>query len=858
MKKTLLLILCFCSIAAFAQKGTIRGKVLDQDTKEGLVGATVTIAGTSTGSVVDIEGDYALAGLDYGTYSLLIKYVGYTETKKTVVLDAASVTVPSIELGSSSVGLDEVMVLASVAIDRETPVAVSTIKAAEIESKIGSQEFPEILKSTPGVYATKSGGGFGDGRINIRGFDSENVAVMINGIPVNDMENGRVFWSNWAGLTDVTSNMQVQRGLGAAKVAVPSIGGTINIISKATERETGGSVYLATGNDEYQKIGLEVNSGLSDNGWAFTLAGSRTAGNGYVDGTEFSGYSYYATIAKIINDKHELNLTAIGAIQRHGQRQNRHTLDVYEASDRGIKFNSNWGYLNGQLTQVEDNFYHKPQISLNHYWTISNRTELSTAAYASFGSGGGGGALGADRSKLESDLDYRKDGLLDLDRISEENAANGALGSSAIMRASRNDHNWYGLLSTLSHEVTGNLTFLGGLDLRYYRGKHYREVTNLLGGSYYLDDDNVNNPINAAQVGDRIDYNNDGIVNWTGLFAQVEYKQNDLSAFVSLSGSNTGYSRVDYFNYLDSDDLQTVGTFNYLGYMAKGGANYNFSNNWNAFFNLGYFTKAPNFDAVFPNFNNEDLNIDAENQKIFSAELGVGYRSSNFTANLNVYRTEWLDRTYTDSFDFTRDQGTEDEEDDEEITVTANFLGVDALHQGIEFDMVYEPMAGLKITGMASFGDWTWTNNVTDVGVFDETDLITTVDAYIAGSHVGDAAQTTAALGLRYEVMKDLIFGVDYNYYARLYAQFDPVDRDSSEDEGVEAWRVPSYGLVDLNMTYNFDISDFNSSLYVNVYNVGNTEYVADAQDGANNDALTSTVYYGYGINWNLGLRIRF
>jgi len=855
MKKTLLLILCFCSIAAFAQKGTIKGKVFDKDTEEGLVGATVTVEGTSTGSVVDLDGNYTLASLDYGTYNLLINYIGYEGIKREVVLNAPSITVPNVSLNSSSVGLEEVMVLASVAIDRETPVAVSTIKAAEIESKIGSQEFPEILKSTPGVYATKSGGGFGDGRINIRGFDSENVAVMINGIPVNDMENGRVFWSNWAGLTDVTTNMQVQRGLGAAKVAVPSIGGTINIISKATEREAGGSVYLATGNDEYQKIGLEVNSGLSDNGWAFTLAGSSTRGNGYVDGTEFSGYSYYATIAKIINEKHELNLTAIGAIQRHGQRQTRHTLDVYEASDRGIRFNSNWGYLNGQLTHVEDNFYHKPQISLNHYWTISDRTELSTAAYVSFGSGGGGGALGADRSKLESNLEYRKDGLLDLDRIAEENAANGALGSSAIMRASRNDHNWYGLLSSLSHEITQNLTFLGGLDLRYYRGKHYREVTNLLGGSYYLDDDNVNNPINAAQVGDRVDYNNDGIVNWTGLFAQVEYKQNDLSTFVSISGSNTGYSRIDYFNYLDSDDQQEVGSFNFLGYMIKGGANYNLNNNWNAFFNVGYFTKAPNFDAVFPNFTNDDPNEEAENQKIFSSEIGIGYRSSKFTANLNVYRTQWLDRTYTDTFDFTRNEDTENEE---EIQVTANFLGVDALHQGIEFDMVYEPIAGLKITGMASIGDWTWSNNVTDVGVFDENTLITRVDAFIAGSHVGDAAQTTAAVGLRYEVMKGLTFGVDYNYYDRLYAQFDPIDRDSSEDEGVEAWKVPAYGLVDLNMTYDFDISAFNSSLYVNVYNLGNTEYIADAQDGADHDALTSSVYYGYGINWNLGLKIRF
>lgn len=120
-----------------------------------------------------------------------------------------------------------------VARDRQTPVAVSTIKATEIQEKLGSQEFPEILKSTPSVYTTKQGGGFGDSRINIRGFDQRNTAVMINGMPINDMENGWVYWSNWAGLSDVTSAMQVQRGLGSSKLAISSVGGTINVITKS-------------------------------------------------------------------------------------------------------------------------------------------------------------------------------------------------------------------------------------------------------------------------------------------------------------------------------------------------------------------------------------------------------------------------------------------------------------------------------------------------------------------------------------------------------------------------------------------------------------------------------------------------
>ena len=147
-----------------------------------------------------------------------------------------------ITLQSSTIGLSEANVIASVAIDRETPVAVSTLDAKTIQEQLGDKELVETLNITPGVYATKSGGGFGDSRINIRGFDQRNVAVLINGIPVNDMENGWVYWSNWAGLGDAVNTMQVQRGLGASKLAINSVGGTLNIITKATDMKKGGSL----------------------------------------------------------------------------------------------------------------------------------------------------------------------------------------------------------------------------------------------------------------------------------------------------------------------------------------------------------------------------------------------------------------------------------------------------------------------------------------------------------------------------------------------------------------------------------------------------------------------------------------
>ena len=232
------------TVSIWAQ-GTVTGTVMDSDQKDALIGATVYLKGTNYGTATDFNGAFEMSDVDAGDYTLVISYTGYAEMTKAITVTSGTNDLGSFMLTGNSIGIDEVSVIASIAIDRKTPVAVSTIKGTEIEAKLGSQEYPEILRSTPSIYVTKSGGGFGDARINVRGFNQSNTAVMINGIPVNDMENGWVYWSNWAGLSDVTSNLQVQRGLGASKLAVPSVGGSINIITNAADFEKGGKVSLS-------------------------------------------------------------------------------------------------------------------------------------------------------------------------------------------------------------------------------------------------------------------------------------------------------------------------------------------------------------------------------------------------------------------------------------------------------------------------------------------------------------------------------------------------------------------------------------------------------------------------------------
>ena len=842
-KNLLFVAVLFISASVLGQ-AKITGEVVDE-TNQPLPGASIVVKGTTNGTSTDFDGKFTLEA-EANSGSIVISFIGFQS--KEVSFSSSNAKLGMIQLQEDD-SLDEIILTAtSFAIDRKTPVAVSTIKSADIERKLGSQEFPEVLKSTPGVYATKSGGGFGDGRINLRGFNSENVAVMINGVPVNDMENGRVFWSNWAGLSDVTSAMQVQRGLGASKVAVPSIGGTINILSKTSDVQKGGNIIASTGNDGYQKYGFTLSTGLMDNGLAATVSFAKIEGEGYVDGTQFKGFNYFVNLSKEINENHKLSFTSFGAPQRHGQRQNRSTIDTYRNAESGNRFNPDWGYKNGQVTHIEDNFYHKSQTSLNHYWTMSDVSSLSTAVYASFGTGGGGGTAGTNRDLFSVRLGG-SDQPVDLDNIVEINRANGALGSEAILRASRNDHQWYGVLSTFKTKVSDNLDLIAGLDWRTYTGKHFREVTDLLGGQYYFDDNNVNNPNAALSVGDKMGYNNDGQVGWLGFFGQLEYGTDNFNAFVSTSIQKTSYQRIEYFLYdLSTEagrDLATSDKINLNGYSLKGGANFKLDDVQNVFANIGYFERPAIFTAVFNGYNNTKVNADAENEKVFSMELGYGLRGEKFAANVNLYRTQWNDRTFTRNIRAT-EPGAED--------YTANLLGVNALHQGVEFDFTYKYSNKLNFTGMLSLGDWKWDNDLDDVPVFDENqNEVDRISLPIQGLRVSDAAQTTAALGMLYKFWDKTSITLDYNYFADLYARIDVLNYANASTRPTDSWKAPNYSTMDASLRHGFKVGDFDTTLTVRVNNLLDTDYIADAIDAS--DPL---VYFGFGRTFSLSAKIKF
>lgn len=903
MKKLLtILVCCLATVLTFGQ--SVSGTVLDNDSGEGLIGATVLLKGTNHGTTTDWDGSFSIDGVEDGTYTVVISFTGYDSQESEVTVSGGSADCGETKLGFSSVGLEEINVVASVAIDRKTPVAVSTIKGAEIEAKVGNQEFTEILRSTPSVYVTKLGGGFGDSRINVRGFDQRNTAVMINGIPVNDMENGWVYWSNWAGLSDVTSTMQVQRGLGASKLAVASVGGSINIVTNAAEFRKGVKVTSSFGNDGYQKYGVMLSSGLQDNGFAATAQFTHTRGDGYVDRTMFRAYSYFLSLSQTFNDQHTLSLSAVGAPQWHHQRdQSRFdniSLQTYMDHERGIRFNHRAGTLNGEEFSWRKNFFHKPKVFLNHYWTLSEKTNVKTSAYVSFGRGGGTGARGRANGADDSIFfrgrvfdsftgfglgTHNQDGSVNFDRIvaynqgqsvpefGEDNTEPGTTTSSGdgfIRRASMNYHNWYGVLSTLTTELSDNLTLVAGIDGRYYLGEHFRRLENLLGNDSYLSRSDVNNPenliteVSTAEFGNFSDdsykngnnvlnYRNDGLVNWLGLFAQMEYSVDKMNLFVTLSGSNQGFKRIDYFNYLESDPLRETDWQNFLGGTVKAGANFNLNETMNVFVNAGYFSRQPLFDNVFLNFRN-DINDDLSNQSVVSFEGGYGLRTRKLRGNLNLYYTTWGNRQFDESFTALDNTGAE-------VSALAVFRNVEETHAGVELDFAWQPIRTLTVKGMLSVGNWEYNGNfestVTNLDNNNPLQLGENPTIYGDGLKVGDAAQTTMGLGVNYEIMTGLRAYVDYYFYDNTYAAFN-VFEDQFREPGAQVAKIPSYSLVDAGVSYKFDVNNIGITLRFNMNNVLDETYVAELITNNTDDFYSNRGWFGFGRTWNTGIKFSF
>ena len=854
---------------AFGQ-ATIKGILVDQATNESLIGASVVKKGTTEGTITDIDGSFTLE-ISENSGVIELSYLGYATQLFTLDGATSMYDLGTMSLESSAVGLEEVVITGVMDIvrDRRTPVAVSTIGISEIRAKAGNVEFPELMKSTPSIYVAGQSGGYGDSEVFTRGFDQTNTAFLLNGQPINGMEDGRMYWSNWSGMSDVATAIQVQRGLGSSKLAISSVGGTTNIIMKSTEQTQGGSVSFLRGNDNYNKITASYNTGMINDKFGLTVLLTHWQGDGWAEGTKGQGQNYFISAGYKASEKSVFNFLLTGAPQWHDQNFNSRITDHFIGGEFNIKHNGNWGTLNGEDFTSRRNYYHKPVANLNWDLQLNEKSKLSSVLYASWGRGGGSGGIGS-----RSNRKFTADGQWDFDAIVAANkASNTGDGNEYILRNSVNNHSWYGLVVNYETTLSSELTLALGTDFRSYRGSHFREVRDLLGANAYSQRANARfgareitsefeaNPwsgvSNFADPDQRIAYNNDETIKYAGVFSQLEYSKNAFSGYVQTAISNQSHVRFELFNATEAQEASE--TVSNLGYNLKGGFSLELSENSNFFINTGYYQRQPFHDDIYLNFSNT-VNRATVPEKIFGLEAGYKYQSRDFTLNLNVYRTSWKDRATTSVLNIG------DEIPNGTILTTEAFVNrvQNQLHTGVELDFSYDINESLRFKGFSSIGNWVYDGTLSsqyfDV---DRALLYENAGTDVDGLKVGGAAQTSFGLGLDYKVSSAFKVDVDYNYYSKLHSNLRSISDQSSVLE------LPSFGIFDIGVSYRFNLDGGNIlSLRANIYNAFGTEYItrstsatpasSDESENWNGVNRRNFVQFGKTRTWNVSARYSF
>ncbi len=874
---------------AFSQ-GTISGSVTDTD-GNALPGANVVVIDTQLGAAATLDGGF-LINVPNGSYTLTASVVGFKSASANVRVNDGN-TSANFTLEPTSVALGGVEVLAN-RVDDNDAVAYSNYSKQDIDFRLGGRGLPKALSTLPNVFVN-DGGGWDDENVWVRGFTDEYTAYMINGVPMNDMENGNVYFSNWAVLADVSSVVQVQRGAGAINLAVPAVGGSVNFITSPASSEAGYVLKQEMGTNSLAKTALTLNAGtLLDGKMSMIVAASRrTADRLHMEGTYSKAWAYYFNTSYSLDNDNRLEFVALGAPQEHGHSYYNNRVSNYShelaremgvaeedlRTEYGTDYNARVGRIEGGLKgkrampswrpfdgwnyRVEDysrsvmnekmNYFHKPIVQLNSYNKLSSDMMLSTSLFYSGGEGGGSGAYGRI---------VRGDALQGLARdwaaTVTQNTTNFVDGlgyeSEGVMRSSRNNQYTFGVMSKLDYELNESTNFTFGIDIRTAKIEHYYEIHDMLGGDFY-EESNVNENWSASQafrtLGDKILYDNTNTVDWIGGYAQANKSlDNGMDVYGMVGLTTADYSVQDHWS-LGEPTYESNGNG---GYQFKVGGTYPLNDVHMLFGNFSFAELTPNLDKVLDD-NDMTVNTDFVNEKATWFDLGYRFKSptGKVAGSVNYYYASWEDRTVTGSLDI---DGTESFFD---------IVGLNQLHTGLEYNIAYQPIPVLRFDFQGHASDWRFTDNL-DYSYFETPGQGSTEEAvqlYVKDVKIGGAPQQMHNI-LITGFFNRLKASVEVQSFGDLYAKFGFGDTPAGVSSNLgpnntwteDAWKSDMTTLLNLKAQYSTEMAGRNVTFNAAIHNLTDELYVNDVVDFGAGDVSGIRVRIGQPQHYTIGVTI--
>ena len=803
LKTILSLMLFLISVAASAQSGGVKGKVVSRNTRTAVENVTVTLTPGDLTAKTDRNGLFEIDFLEKGEYSLLFEADDF-ETLRLSVRVEKSVRDINVVLAPEAFNVVDDAIFAEF----------------DTETMDNMQSLPSSLSASRDVFNSIASFQFGKARFNVRGYGSRSSDVYLNGIRFNDAMSGYTPWSLWSGLNDATRNQEITSGLNMGDVGIGSMGGVTNINTRPSLMRKGIRGSLVGANNSYRFRGMVTYaSGPRDDGWSYALSlSTRQGGNDYVDGVYYNAFGYFAAIEKQFNEQNRLSLSIFGAPTERGVQQ-ASTQEAYDLVGSNY-YNPNWGWQEGKRRNARVRNNHEPVTTLN-YTYATERFQLDLASSLRFGKNGysalswhagsdprpdyyrnlpsyyegtntGAWLYEAWSSNQNNIRHINWDNLYDINRNQEEEPLykNAGRRSINIIEERHTNQLDWNLSERFSYLFRDNSKLTGGANVRRNRTEWYSEVKDLLGGDYWIDVDKfaerdmgIVDPIPSqnnmdyyekhgkapiAKVGDKIGY--DYYAHLFSANAWMQYAFNIARLETTVGGElgTTMLWREGIWKkglFLDNSQGNSQ-VQEYLTYKAKANFRYIVSGAHSFEANVAYTQEAPNFQSAFVSprtRNTATPGITAE--KNFGVDASYNLRLGDFRARISGYYTLFNDHSKVISY-----------YDDVEATfVNFAMSGIDMRHLGLEVAFSVPIYAGLSLNGALSLGEYIYSSNPDYIQTQDNSgEILNDAKVYWKNFYVEGTPQTAANIGLSYRGRRNIYASIDANFYDRTYLSMNP------------------------------------------------------------------------------------
>ena len=901
---------------AFAQQTVVKGSVNDLTSNQPLAGVVITFEGALLSTDTDASGGFVFSSnIPLGEQVLSLSKDGYMVTRYPIVVN-----------DGKTLDIQDMMMSIDTSLDDFFTITLSDDELNDDTS--GADNISGLLSSSQDVFQRAAAFEFSSSFFRVRGLNSDNGNVLMNGIEMNKIYNGRPQWSNWGGLNDVLRNQELTTGLAPSSYNFGGILGTTNINLRASEYRSGGRVTYSSSNRSYtNRVMATYASGLVEGGWSYAFSlGRRWGDEGFQDGTFYDANSFFVSVEKKINDKHSLNFTGFYTPNKRG-KSSPNTQEVYDL--KNIKYNEYWGYQDGEKRNSRVKRIAEPVLMLNHYWDVTDKTSLNTNIGYQFGELGNsrldyaGGANPSPAyyqglpSYFLADTDgpdlagaysayqnFTEDGQLDWNRLYDANVTNNITGDNAayVLYEDRSDDTQLSVNTIINSEVSEHVTLNAAVNYKRLKSHNFAEIIDMLGSTTgYLNVDSfdqvqfdLQNPNQIVGEGDTFRYNYNLEANIVSMFAQAQFKYNKVDFFLAVSNTKTSYQREGLYQseVYEDTSLGKGEKVEFSGIGAKGGLTYKFSGKHLLVANAGYLTKAPTIRNTFSNSRDNHAIVGDQSgfgiteEKITSFDLNYIYRSPIVKARLTGYFTKMQDANevsfyYADGISGV-DSGT--------AFVQEVLEGIDKRHLGIEFGIEAQVTPTIKLTGVASVGQYTYDNNPNLLLTSsDFTDGLNFGEANLKDYKIAGGPQRAASLGFEYRDPNYWWFGTTANFMSNAYVDVSPLTRTENFYLDTDGLPFPDYDPTlakellrqekfDSYMVWNavggksWKIGDKYISLFVSLNNILNTQFKTGGFEqgrNANYQSLKEDVnapkrrfgpkyWFGRGTTYFMNLNLRF